>query len=147
MLAIVLGKFAAVYFIVSGLKLEDGPPTISHGDMIAGTADQICRDRTAKGRHLAWPAGMSLDKATREQDYPRDVWEEARVRWTKLGAQEQQRQIDERKKQMAAGMKEVAAMLRREGFKSSFSPFDLLWFFLATATAFKIGSGMASDNG
>lgn len=31
--------------------------------------------------------------------------------------------------------------VKSTAFKESFSPFDALWFFLAAATAFRVGSG------
>jgi len=43
----------------------------------------------------------------------------------------------------------VSGMLQdqitEEGFKSSFSPIDLLFFGLAIFTSFKVGSGMSAE--
>ena len=135
-LAILAGKFAAVSQVVS--KVTTSLPPVKAKDMIVDVADDICRQREAKRIPIDWPPGMSLEKASNREDYPKDVWQEASQTWDKLGLAEQERRIEERKK-FLAGLK---GNLRGWAFKDSFSGFDILWFILATATAFKLGSGL-----
>lgn len=141
-LTVYAAKFLTVYLIVSNLSTN---VKIDVESMTSDLADQICRERAAKGLRINWIPGMTLETATKQQDYPPDVWKEATARWTKLGLAEQQQRMATRKKEMEAAMGALRGEIRSEAFKRSFGPLDLLWFFLATGTAFKLGSGLASE--
>jgi hypothetical protein len=141
-LSILVGKFAAVWLVVSGF---DPKTTVTPQDMISSIADDIVKERTAKGKRVNWPPGMSSDKATEQKDYPADIWQEASKRWEQFGPVEQARRMAEQKEQMERFKSEFRGTLRTEAFKHSFSPFDILWFMLAAFTAFKIGSGLTGS--
>lgn len=144
-LAIVAGKFIAVLVIVPSISLAETFP-VTEQTMIVQMADEICLDRQAKGKRVNFPPGMTVDKATKREDYPTDVWQEATKKWNALGAAEQQRLIAEKKKELDRLSGELAGDLRKAGFRDSFSPFDILWFLLATITAYRLGAGTFSPD-
>ncbi len=118
---------------------------VSAETMIVGLADEVVAEFEVANKPMAWPPGMTVDAAESQSDYPTDVWAEASKRWNELGAEEQQRQIDERQAMMEEFMGAFSAGIRDAAFKESFSPFDLLWFGLAAFTAFRLGSGGTNE--
>jgi hypothetical protein len=144
-LAIVAGKFLAVSLLVSSINIGDNIQ-VTDQDMIVQQADEICKDRQAKGKRVNFPAGMALEKAHKREDYPTDVWQEATKKWNALGPAEQQRLIAEEKKEIEQFAGELKGELRNIGFRESFSPFDILWFLLATITAYRLGAGTFSPD-
>ena len=113
--------------------------------MIVGIADEVVGEYQAAGQPVNWPPGMTIDEATSKADYPVDVWLIAEKRWNELDAQEQQRQITERKEAIEQFMGAFGDGIRESAFQDSFGPFDLLWFGLAAFTAFRLGSGSTDD--
>jgi hypothetical protein len=144
-LAIVAGKYAAVSLIV-GKELNDLTFTIKETDMIAGIAGDLCKEREAQGKRLAWPAGMTAEKAAKQEDYPRDVWAEATKQWNSLPPAEKSGKMADRQKRLDEIKGMLAGGLKNRAFWDSFSPFDLLWFGLAMLTAFRLGSGTSSPD-
>ena len=96
-LAIVAGKYAAVHFTV-GKELDNLTMTVTDSDMIESLTIDLCKERTAQGKRLAWPAGMSLEKAEKPEDYPRDVWAEATKKWNATPPAVKKAKMDDRKK-------------------------------------------------
>ncbi|MEO1510641.1 MAG: hypothetical protein AAFU70_01080 [Planctomycetota bacterium] len=78
--------------------------------------------------------------------YPEGIWEEA-VAWeSSLSVEDRARFLSAEAREFEEAMGEFQAALVEEGFKSTFSPWDLLWFFLACGTAYKLGSsGFGGD--
>ena len=144
-LALVGGKFATVALIADDIKLDPAMVQTTDEGMIADYADEVVKDRQAKGKAVRFPAGMTLDKASKPADYPPDVWKEAAKKWADLGPAGQAAKKAEQKEQVVALMATVRGAVRQEGFKESFTPFDLLWFGLAMFTAFRLGSGLSGD--
>jgi hypothetical protein len=119
---------------------------VTDQDMLVETADEICKARAAQGKRLNWPPGMTLEKATKPEEYPRDVWAEATRQWNGLSADERARRIDDRKKDMNEFKNALVGAVKQSAFKDSFSPFDILWFLLAVLTSFRLGSGTFSPD-
>lgn len=138
-LAIVAGKFLAISMMVSDMNFDG--IQVTDQDIIVEFADDICKDRQAKGKRVNFPAGMTLEKANKREDYPTDVWQEATKKWNALGPAEQQRRIAEEKKEIEQIAGELKGELRKAGFRESFTPIDILWFVLATITAYRLGAG------
>ena len=144
-LAIVAGKFFAVSLIVSDIQVE-AMLEVNEQDMIVRQADEICKERQAKGKRLNFPLGMTLEKANKREDYPADVWQEATKKWTALGPTEQQRLLTQEKQESEEVAAKVKGAMREAGFRESFGPFDILWFLLATITAYRLGAGTFSND-
>ncbi len=144
-LSIIAGKFVAAMLLVSSLGIVKVTVKVSDQNMIASFADEICDDRIAKGKKIVWPPGKNREKAHLQADYPADIWQEATKKWQKLGPDEQERRKAERNKDFEELGAEFTGRLRRGVFMSSFSGFDILWFLLATITAFKLGSGLVTS--
>jgi len=111
-------------------------------------ADEVVREFESAGKPLNWPAGMTVDEAGEQADYPPDVWAEMERRWAGIPAEER----EATKTQMRDAIRESAreymdgSSVTLEAFKASFGLFDLLWFGLAVATAFKLGgAGMSGQ--
>jgi hypothetical protein len=126
---------------VAGVNLNDVPVDVTDEQMIVRMADDIIREREAKGQKVAMPGGKTLDDANAQADYPPAIWREASEKWKKLGSAVQQRQKQEQQTRVRAALEGFRGLAAREAFSSSFSLFDGLWFFLAAATAYKLGHG------
>ena len=144
-LAIVAGKYAAVSLVI-GKEMNNMAIAITDADMIEKIALDICRERAGQGKRLAWPPGMTVEKASKQEDFPPDVWAEATKRWNTLAPTEKAAQRAERQKQFDEIKGLLAGGIKQAAFRDSFSPFDLLWFGLAMVTAFRLGSGTFSPD-
>ncbi|MGL6096545.1 MAG: hypothetical protein ACRC7O_12195 [Fimbriiglobus sp.] len=145
-LAIVAGKYAGASLITAKFQQELADVTITDKDMINSLAETIVEERKAKGKKVEFPKGVSPENAAKMGLYPPDIMAEATKQWKQLPPDEQQRRIAEEKRQIAAVGELVAGGARDSIFQGSFSLFDVLWFGLAAMTAFRIGSGIVSDD-
>lgn len=87
LLCVGVGKFATGYLYAMhyrGVALTEEESTSFLADVVAREAARI-------GKQVQWPAGVDPAEAYYESDYPPDIWAEARSRWQKLTAQEQDR--------------------------------------------------------
>lgn len=141
---ILLGKFGAVHFAVEK-ELQSAELTtamqVTDEDMIVTYADQVVDEWVAANKTVKWPEGMDKENASAEVDYPKAIWAEGKKRWNALDADAQaaaRREQEEFRKSMVAY---ITSQAKSEGFKSTFSAFDILWFVLAVASAFAIGRG------
>jgi hypothetical protein len=64
--------------------------------LISEIADEVVREKEARGESIAWPEGMNAVDALLEEDYPPAIWSEARDRWTALTPDEQQARTRDR---------------------------------------------------
>ena len=142
-LALVGGKFATVALVVDDVRVP--ALTATDQDLVVQLADQVVEERAAKGKAVKFRPGMSVEKASKQADYPPDVWKEATKKWADLGPAGQAAKKAEHDAQAKEVVAAVRGAVRREGFKDSFTPFDLLWFGLAMFTAFRLGSGLTTD--
>lgn len=145
--AVLLGKYAAVSLLVANMGTGNFEVQFEAKDMIVQFADDIVREREAKGQKVVFPSGKTLDTATDEPDYPPDIWRQASAKWQATPAGEQAKQLAAKSEETRQLMAAVPGALRQAGFMASFGIFDALWFFLAAATAYKLGHGnIASDD-
>lgn len=145
-LAIVGGKYTAVYFLVEKAFQEgEAELTITADLMQEVLAGEIVEEWQAVGRELTWPEVSDPEEAPASDRYPNDVWQEAQQRWAALSSDEQQKRVDEH----TLKMREFTGLMRdaiaKEGFKDSFSPIDIIFFALAVFTAFRLGSGATGE--
>jgi hypothetical protein len=91
----------------------------------------------SRGKKVDWPEGMSLEDARRKEDYPPRVWGIAQRRWSRLTPEEQ----ENRRRALEAIGTMLSHAAEEPDFSEFFSLWDILWFALATITAYKIGVG------
>ena len=146
-LAVLGGKYAAVHMLVSQHLGSVAEVTITEEQMIVSYADEIIEEREAKGQKVVLPGGKTIEMASSQADYPPAIWRQAAAKWNKLSADDKAKQLAVEQASTNALMAGMVGAVRKEAFTESFSPFDALWFFLAAATAFKLGSGnVGSDD-
>lgn len=144
--AVLLGKFAAAHFLAASFAGGLNIPPVVPDDMIAHLADDMAKDRMAKGQSVNFPPGQSIETASKQADYPPDVWQAAAQQWSALTPAEQQKQMAARNEEMKQMTQALGGAMRQSAFLASFGIFDALWFFLAAGTAYKLGSGTAGDD-
>ena len=145
-LAVLGGKYAAVHMLVSHELDSVTEIAITEEDMIVSYADEIINEREAKGQKVVLPGGKTIEMASSKADYPPAIWKQASAKWNKLSADEKAKQLEVEQASTNAVMAGMVGSVRQDAFTGSFSPFDALWFFLAAATAFKLGSGTAGSD-
>jgi hypothetical protein len=150
----VLAIAASKYLVISmSVNREFGETTFAlEADaemMTSQIADEIVAEYEAKGKTIKWPKAAEDEDAPLAATYPSAIWKEATKRWEAIPPEEQQAQMEKAEAEfnelvgeiMEAGKSDVKA----SAFQESFSPYDILWFILAAFTAFKLGSGLTSD--
>ncbi|MEZ6243015.1 MAG: hypothetical protein R3B57_08230 [Phycisphaerales bacterium] len=143
-LSIAGGKYADVHFAVAKYMRENGMTAEAPDELLhAYLADEIVSEHADAGEELAWPEGVNPAEAISEKDYPPGVWGEAVARWEAMSEDEHGAYRDRIESQRQSQLDTMAADIRTQAFKDSFSLWDLLWFGLAVATAFKIGMSNA----
>ena len=139
---IVLAKYMVVSLLVGNAMAEmDVDSTLTPMDMTVGIADDVVAEWEAEGKTITWKAGMTIDDATTQADYPADVWAEASKRWNEVPPAEQQTRIEEATEARQQFAEMISASIKDDAFEASFNGFDLLWFGLAAFTAFRIAGG------
>ena len=142
-LAIVAGKYLAVYMHVDkefggldvAVQFEDEDFLVSY------IADEVVTEYEEAGKELNWPEDADMESMSAASDYPADVWAEASNRWGAMSVAERDSFKQERISQTQAKIEAFSGDLTWEAFRASFGLFDVLWFILGAATAFRLGSG------
>ena len=144
---VIIAKYIVVVLLVNKhlppLPLADFKPDAEV--MISEEADALAEEWKAAGKTIEWPPEKDDDDAPIEKQYPKELWAEAKTRWEAKSPEEQQKAVDKFRTEVAEGVGELREALRREGFKASFSPWDLLWLGLAAYTAYRLGSGAKQE--
>jgi hypothetical protein len=113
----------------------------------AKLADAIADEHAKNGVKDAWPGGTRPEYIHEKEEYPSNVWAEAEDRWAKMSPDERSQMKRDLEAFVKDRLKDAVASVKAEGFLSSFSPFDALWFILAIFSAFRIGSGGSLGSG
>ena len=145
---ILLSKYLVIAIYVNAAMAETSGALDTSGDsdrMISGIAYDVVEEFQEEGKPLVWPAGMTIDEAYGQDDFPANVWAEAGKRWAEIPEDEKKAQAETHAALMRQFNETMADSIKAEAFKDSFNPFDLLWFGLAAFTAFKVGSGGSDD--
>ncbi|MEZ6056340.1 MAG: hypothetical protein R3C01_06510 [Planctomycetaceae bacterium] len=144
-LAIVLGKYLAVSFIVDRELGNLGANLTFDAQAVqVSMCDDIVEEWS--DRKLKWPNGMTVEEATELEHYPAEVQKEVSERWSKLTSDQQAEMIETTQAQFDSGMSELKSAFVGETFKESFSGMDILFIVLAIASAYKLGSGDNNDD-
>ena len=144
--ALVLAKYILYLLVLINFSSELEADFAKHGiasdeSMIAMTADELIEEIEDRGGRVRWPLGKSAETAERPSDYPPDIWRQAKEKWFAVDAEVRDKKKAELRKQLVG----ILQSLRPE-FASFFSPWDLLWFGLATFTAFRVGDGSYGED-
>ncbi|MGC3970197.1 MAG: hypothetical protein QM775_23570 [Pirellulales bacterium] len=143
LVSVVLGKYLMVYFIVAGAVPSDAIAADS-SDVIEMRAWEIVGERKAAGKSVGMPNNKTSDEATYD-DLPADIRDEARRHWEQLSDADKEAKLEQISTIKEAFVTSALSTARSEGFKESFTPLTFLWFFLAAATAYKLGAGKSDD--
>lgn len=148
--AIAGGKLIAVEMAIRselGAIVEDHEQQLRTDDAFAITyvADDVLVEYEDAGREINYPETADLDAPSGASDYPPDVWATAETRWNAMTPDEKEQVRQTAIDNTQAAIAFVTDLARTEGFKSSFSLFDLLWFGLGGFSAFKLGAGLSSQ--
>lgn len=140
--SVLAGKYALVHLFLSApaASLEG---YLEDDTMISSMADQVVVEYEAQGRAVSWPAGVSPEEAYEREDYPPDVWTEAENRWNAL-PEEEKAELKKAQAELIGAALDNVDGAQSAVFLSSFGLFDLLWFGLAAATAFKLGASASA---
>jgi hypothetical protein len=146
------GKYAAVELAVQDMQAEMGDSLtddfgadleITDEGLQSFLAEKIAEKREADGEAIEWPE-VADEEESAGAAFPEDIWAEAGKQLSKKTDDEKDSLREERKEQIKAWAENFGQALadaaREEGFIASFSMFDLLFFGLAVATAWKIAS-------
>lgn len=142
------GKYAAVSAVVDDAKAEVGTAIANIGDdqIFLVLVDDVAVEFASQGKPMTWPDGMTYESATELEEYPTEVVTEARSRWDRADEAWRGQFREYARGKMKQNVDAMAAVFRERGFIESFGLMDVLFFFLAVASAFGIGSG-ASGSG
>jgi hypothetical protein len=113
---------------------------------ICTRAGEVADEWEKRGRKLTWPEGMNKMEAVKEADFPKGVWAEATKRWKNLPDMERRQAVMKEEIFMDMTKDAVRPRSTSEVFQESFSPFDILWFILASVTAFSGGAALVSNS-
>ncbi len=143
-LAIVGGKYISVEM---ALAKEMGNAdeyintmTEDEENLIFWMADLVVAQIEEAGGTVAWPKGARPDGLGTKDEYPREIWTQAQQALATMTPENKDEFKELVRQQMDENIAMNTADLKKEGFLASFSLFDVLFFFLAIGTAYKIGS-------
>lgn len=137
--AVVLAKFLVFQLAIGSALAGIDMPQVTDEMCYVRFADAIVEEQELEGRHLKWPPGMTLDEASEPDDYPQGIWQDAVKRFDALTDVEQAEVRAELEENMELFRENLAAEI--PFFTSSFGLYDLLWIFLAVASAFRLAIG------
>lgn len=127
------------------LTTADIPGPENREYWVVYVADRLIEDRQNSGQFVTWPAGVNPDEANKQSDYPPEIWKDAAARWDAMSSPARSEYRDQAAASIAenyrSAVQSFTAQAKSEGFFQSFSLFDLLWGFLAIASAFRLGAG------
>lgn len=155
-LAVLAGKYAAVDLAVRAhlpqMLAQMQSIEVTDESMQIRLADEVVAEFEQAGKPLNWPAGMTVEEADEQADYPPDAWAEMTRRWEAIPIEKREADKAALRDEMRAAAGEFMGGARSrmtlDAFKASFGVFDLLWFGLAVLTAFKLGgAGLSQSSG
>ena len=144
-LAILAGKYASVEIMISKeVKLANAriKQSMQEDDelLISWLADEIVFKIESNGGKVTWPKGVTADTADKKEDYPSEIWFSAKTAWAAMTDEEKAKFKSDVEAQIKISMDDFVNQVRGEGFLASFGVIDIIFFFLAISTAFKIAS-------
>lgn len=145
-LSLLGGKYAAVEISARNLEESLGSQTVSADSITdealqSNLADKIVKERESAGESISWPASNEHDiDLPLAAQYPRDIWNEAGDQLEEATDEEKSAMRVEHAKQLEQAIGFLTSTVREQGFRNSFSLFDLLFFGLSVVTAWGIAA-------
>lgn len=138
------GKFMAVHAYMANIKGSVHKAIVVDEEIaILHIARQVAEETEQSGKKVVWPTEAKNDEATEESEFPKEIWTDAKTRWTAMSPTQQDGYKRDLEANLKSEMDGVVAGVESEVFAKSFSFFDILWGFLAIGAAYKLGSGEA----
>ncbi|QDT31518.1 hypothetical protein [Thalassoglobus polymorphus] len=113
--------------------------------MICTVADEIALERIDAGIPIEWPEEMTYEDASWEEDYPADIWAEAKKKWQSLSDEDQAKRVRENEKKVRAVLVDQEREIGSRQIQGTFSPWDIVWFLFAAIAAFRLPAGPLSE--
>ena len=107
---------------------------------ISWLADQVVYEYQEQGKSVDWPAGVNPEEASSKEDYPPVIWALAEKAWANMTDDEKEEFKANVQQQVEENIQAYTNSVKADGFFASFGVFDILFAFLAIATAYKVGS-------
>jgi len=130
-------KLVVAILFVNQWAAQLEAPALREQQIVFQEAQAIAQEQQDKGAKLNWPSGKSLDNAAELADFPASIAKQAQKNWDA-----QTPRMKELQKNMSQIAQAGRAFVIGLAFVGSFSFFDLLWFFLAMGSAFRLGRGI-----
>lgn len=143
--AVFVGKFTAVYMVAGDVLEEMAQEMVTEEFAISVLADEVVEEVESSGRLVFWPDGVDPDYAMYEEDYPEEIWAEAVQTWELWTPQEQDQHMEWVRYNTQQYAQSIRGDVAGEAFEHYFGPHDILWFALATITAFGAAARWSSD--
>lgn len=142
LVSIAVGKYAVVHIYVSKVSQKiHNEYRVTDDIALRAVAEQVVEEWEKNSKPIKWPEGMSKEEASEEADYPKELWANAKARWTAMQPAQQQTYKQDLEAHQHEKLDEVMAGVEAEAFKRSFDLFDIIFAMLAIASAYKLGAG------
>jgi hypothetical protein len=135
------GKYLAVHYFVQDFTAGMTQIELTDSDAQVYMADQLIPEYEASGTPLKWSEGMTAEDADTLDKYPENLQKDVLARWEAMSMGERESYRASVQATLRHDISSAIGAVESEGFFASFGPLDILFVFLAVATAFKLGSG------
>lgn len=142
-LCVLLGKFGAVYFALGNFQSQIATQLVAAVDdeyMVARMVEERVEELTAAGKSLEFRHGKNKDTAEELNDYPLALVNECRTKWQATPKEEREAKIADTKATLELVANSSTAAFSFSYFWGTFTIFDILWFTLASVTAYKLAA-------
>jgi predicted Zn finger-like uncharacterized protein len=134
---ILASKLIVAILFVNQWAAQLEAPALREQQIVFQEALAIAEEQQKNGVKLNWPPGKSLDNATELADFPEPIAKQAQKNW-----EEETPRMKEVQKNIGQIAQAGKPFVIGIAFIGSFGFFDLLWFFLAMGSAFRLGRGI-----
>lgn len=139
------GKYASVELALSQFgsaeeTMNEIRTNTTDNDFTMALASMMLREKIEAGAELEWPAGKFPENVESKEDLPKGVWVDAKKAFTEMEEEPLNQFREACFKSIEEDVNASWDDARENGFKESFSMFDLIFFGLGIATAWGIAN-------
>lgn len=140
--SVLAGKYAAVHYAVGDVvRVVGSTIEVTDEDLKLYIANQLVKEYASAGKRLRWPEGKDASSAETPEDFPKELWADVEARFANMPTSDREATRDYLRREFKQRLADAGADASVDAFSESFTMFDALWFLLAVATAYKLGSG------